>query len=206
MVYNSNIKIITGGITMNLKTKTQNLTAAGVLAALLCVSAYISIPLGFTPTPLTLQTLAINLIAIMLAPSMSFMTVLVYILVGLVGVPVFSGGAGGPAKLFGPTGGYILAFLVSAPIMSVTKEWFVKLFGKFIKSETTAKIIGYAVNAVIVGMVIIYVIGSIYMKFMLGKSFGAVLMMAVVPFIPLDLLKCVLAAVIAVPVMKALNR
>ena len=108
-------------------TRTKELTKAAVLAALLALSAYISIPLGFTPVVLTLQTLLVNLIAMMLRPRTSFLAVLVYTLAGLAGVPVFSGGAGGPAKLFGPTGGYIMAFLAAAPAMSLTKGMFLKL-------------------------------------------------------------------------------
>ena len=188
-----------------MKLKTQDITKSAVLAALLCASAYISIPLGFTPIPLTLQTLIINMIAIMLTPSLSFLTVLVYILIGFIGVPIFSGGAGGPAKLFGPTGGYILAFLLCAPLMSYTKNLFLKGFRKFISSENTAKIVSYSVNAILVGMTIIYLLGSVYMRFLVDKSFAAVLMIAVVPYIPLDIVKCVIASVISVPIQNALK-
>lgn len=191
---------------MKMKTKTQNITKAALLAAMLGISAYITIPLGFTPVSLTLQTLLVNMTAMLLSPSISFMTILVYTLAGLVGVPVFSGGAGGPAKLFGPTGGYILAFLIAAPVMSATKDMFFKMFKKFIKSDSAAKITAYSVNAVIVGMVIIYAFGTAYMMLLLGKGIGEVLMLAVVPFIPLDIAKCIAAALIAVPVSKALNR
>ena len=183
---------------------TRELTKMALLAALLCVSAYITIPIG--TIPLTLQTLLINLIAIMLVPSEAFFTVLVYILIGAVGIPVFSGGQGGLGKLFGPTGGYIFAFLAAAPVMSLTKEFFAGVFGRFIKNQTTARLVGYAVNAVVVGMVIVYAIGTVYMKIMLGRGWGEVLMMAVVPFIPLDIVKCVVASVIGVPLKSAMDR
>lgn len=189
-----------------MRLKTQDITKAALLAAMLGVSAYITIPLGFTPISLTLQTLLVNMTAMLLTPSMSFMTILVYILVGLVGVPIFSGGAGGPAKLFGPTGGYILAFLIAAPVMSATKNIFFKLFRKFIRSDATAKITAYSVNAIIVGMVIIYAFGTAYMMLLLGKKVGEVLPLTVVPFIPIDIAKCIAAAAIAVPVIRALNK
>lgn len=188
-----------------MRSKTRDLTKAAVLASGLALSAYISIPLGFTPVVLTLQTLFVNLIAMLLEPKISFLAVFVYTLAGLAGIPVFSGGAGGPAKLFGPTGGYILAFLAAAPLMSVTKKIFFASFKKLIKNETAAKTAAYSVNAVIVGMTVIYLFGTAYMMLLMGKGAGEVLMLAVVPFIPLDIVKCIAAAAIAAPVERALR-
>jgi len=187
------------------RISTKDLTKMALLAALLCVSAYINIPLGFTPARLTLQTMIINLTAILLTPGQSFLTVLVYVLIGFAGVPIFSGGEGGPAKLFGPTGGYIMAFLAAAPAMSFTKMYFEKLVRKVVSNETRARLIAYSVNAIVVGMIIVYLIGTIYMKLMLGRTWAQVLLMAVVPFIPLDIVKCILAAVIGVPLKKTLD-
>ena len=67
-----------------------------LLTALICVSAYIVIPLPFTPASLTAQTLVVNLIALLLTPRQAAFTMVVYILLGLTGLPVFSGGMGGP--------------------------------------------------------------------------------------------------------------
>lgn len=186
--------------------KTKQITTAAIAAAILCLSAYISIPLGFTPVPLTLQTLAIGMIAILLSPAASFFTVLAYILIGAVGIPVFSGGTGGIGKLVSPTGGYIFAFIIAAPVMSLTKGFFVKLFGKIIHNRRIADILGYSANGIVIGMTIIYLIGSIYMKFMLKKSFAAVLAAAVIPFIPLDIVKCIAAAIICVPILKVIEK
>lgn len=186
------------------KLSTKSITKMALLAALLCATAYISIPLGFTPALLTLQTLVINIIAILLTPYESFLTVLIYILIGAVGVPVFSGGQGGLGKLFGPTGGYILAFLISAPIMSFTKKYAAAFFVKFMK-PVTANIVGYAVNSILVGMVIVYAVGTVYMKLILGRTWGEVLMMAVVPFIPLDIIKCIAASIIMSTVGRRLS-
>lgn len=186
--------------------KTKQITTAAIAAAVLCLSAYISIPLGFTPVPLTLQTLAIGMIAILLSPSASFLTVLVYILIGAVGIPVFSGGTGGVGKLVSPTGGYIFAFIIAAPVMSLTKGFFTRLFGRITHNRRIADILGYSVNGIVIGMTIIYLIGSIYMKFMLKKSFAAVLAAAVIPFIPLDIVKCIAAAIICVPILKVIEK
>lgn len=197
--------------TMNMKAKksafgTREITKMALLAALLCVSAYITIPLGFTPASLTLQTMIVNLIAILLTPMESFITLLVYILIGAVGVPIFSGGQGGLGKLFGPTGGYIFAFLAAAPAMSFTKKYFIAAAEKVVKNTSVARIAACTVNAILVGMVIVYLIGTVYMKFTLNRGWMDVLLMAVIPFIPLDIAKCILASVIGVPLKKALDK
>lgn len=190
---------------MNKHFTAKNITKMALIAALLCVSAYITIPIG--TIPLTLQTMIVNLAAFLLSPVEAFFTILVYILLGLIGLPVFSGGAGGAAKLFGPTGGYIFAFLLAAPAMSMAKAHFARAADKIFKNSApkTSRTIAYAVTAVIVGMVIIYLIGTVYMKFMLGKTLAQTLAAAVLPFIPLDLVKCAAAAIIAVPIERALS-
>ncbi len=183
---------------------TQAITKIALFVAVLSVSAYISIPIG--AIPLTLQTLIINMAAIILSPFEGFVMTLVYILLGLVGVPVFSGGAGGPAKLFGPTGGYIFAFLAAVPLMSFLKGYFLKLIGKFTKNKGAAEFIAYTLTAILIGMVVIYLIGTVYMKLTMGKTWGQTLMAAVVPFIPLDLCKCAAASIIGIPVKRALDK
>ena len=108
---------------MNTKSRfnTLELTKMGLLTALICVSAYIVIPLPFSPASLTAQTLVVNLIALLLTPRQAAFTIIVYIFLGLTGLPVFSGGVGGPGKLFGPTGGYIMAWLIAVVLMSRLK-------------------------------------------------------------------------------------
>lgn len=185
--------------------RTRTITKVALIAACLSISAYISIPLGFTPVVLTLQTLIVNMAALLLTPKESFSAMLIYILVGLVGLPVFSGGAGGPAKLFGPTGGYILAFLIAAPVMSWVKTYIQKLTDKLIKAPALSQIVAYALTAILVGMTIIYLFGTVYMQQLMGCTFTEALVMAVIPFIPLDIAKCVGAALISVPVKRALG-
>lgn len=81
------------------KNNPRDLTVMALFAALLCVSSYISIPLPFSAVSLTLQTLIINMIAILLPPKKAGLTVLVWMLLGLAGLPVFSGGMGGAGKI-----------------------------------------------------------------------------------------------------------
>lgn len=100
---------------------TQELTKMALLTTMICISAYIVIPLPFTPVTLTAQTLVVNLICPAFNPGQAVFSIVIYLLLGLIGLPVFSGGMGGPAKLFGPTGGYLLAYLVAVALMSWLK-------------------------------------------------------------------------------------
>lgn len=171
--------------------KTRDLTKIALLVALLAASSYISIPLPFTPIVITAQSIVVNLIGLILAPGQAAITVGTWILLGAVGLPVFSGGAGGLGKLFGPTGGYILGYFLAAIIISILK-------GK--KNQ----IVRYCAVTIIPGMPIIYIFGTVYMKILTGLSWSAAFVSGVLPFLPGDIAKCIVASVIAVALNKAL--
>lgn len=165
--------------------KTRDLTKVSICVALLCISAYISIPLPFTTAMLTAQTLIINLLALVLTPKQSFTAVSVYILLGTFGLPIFSGGASSLGKLFGPTGGFILAFLVAVPIIS------------FLKGKANS-FLRYNIVTILVGMPIIYIGGTISMCLVQQIDVYSALTMAVIPFISGDIIKCVAASFLGV--------
>lgn len=171
------------------KTTTKDLTTMTLLTALLCVSSYIIIPLPFSLASITAQTIIINLIAFLLKPKQAFTTIGVFLLLGLIGIPVFSGGGAGPAKLFGPTGGYLLGYLLAATVISLLR-----------KNKNNIK--KNIFLSIVVGMPIIYILGAAYMEFLTKMDFKALILTSVLPFIPLDILKCILAAFLA----KILNR
>ncbi|MCC8028001.1 MAG: biotin transporter BioY [Clostridium sp.] len=177
---------------MKHKFQTLELTKMALFAALVCVSAYIIIPLPFSPVSLTAQTFIINLMALLLTPRQTAYTLLLYILLGLLGLPVFSGGAGGPGKLFGPTGGYIFSWLIAVPLMSLLKG-------------SRYHFYRYCTVTILVGMPTIYLMGTAYMKILTGMTWAGAFTAAVLPFIPLDLFKCVAAALVAKPVQVSLT-
>lgn len=98
------------------------LTKIALCVALLCVSSYIAIPLPFTSVVLTAQTLVINVVALILTPVQSACAVGLYILLGICGLPVFAGGTAGIGRIIGPTGGFIVGFLVAAPCYQRNKR------------------------------------------------------------------------------------
>lgn len=167
--------------------KTAEMTKMALMVAMNCVSAYIIIPLPFSLSPLALQTLIVNLTGYVLNAKQAFMTMLVYLLVGLAGVPVFTGGSAGPGKLFGPTGGYIIGFLVTA------------VFLAYFKGEKY-NFKRYALLGCVIGIPLIYVFGVVQLKLITSMGWNKAIMTGALPFIPLDIVKCLAAAVIAGPI------
>ena len=167
--------------------KTAEMTKMALMVAMNCVSAYIIIPLPFSLSPIALQTMIVNLTGYVLNAKQAFMTMLVYLLVGLAGVPVFTGGSAGPGKLFGPTGGYIIGFLFTA------------VFLAYFRGEKYS-FKRYALLGCVIGIPLIYVFGVVQMKLITGMGWDKAIMTGALPFIPLDIVKCLAAAVIAGPI------
>lgn len=178
---------------MNTNThfKTEELTKMALLTALISISAYIIIPLPFSPASLTAQTLVVNLIALLLSPRQAVFTIAAYMLLGVTGLPIFSGGVGGPGKLFGPTGGYMMAWLAAVALIS-------KFKGRRYCFRR------YCMVTILIGMPVTYLIGSAYMKFVTGMDWASTFAAAVLPFIPLDIFKCAAASAIAKPIQVSL--
>lgn len=145
------------------------------LIALTVIFSKIFIPLPFTPLPVTLQVVAVFLTGFLLDPYSAFACMLLYLLLGALGLPVFSQG-GGIAYLLGPTGGFLFSFPIAAAVISLL-----------------ARRIGALLSG-IVGLIIIYLFGALHLAQVLDKGFLAALGVAVLPFIPADIIKLVFAA------------
>lgn len=165
--------------------KTKDLTKMAICIALLSVSAYLSFPLPFTPTVVTAQTIMINVISLLLTPQQAFITVMLYLFMGLLGFPVFAGGASGLAAITSPSGGFLLAFLVAAPLMSMIKQRVATNFKRYLQLT------------VFIGMPIIYLIGAVWMSVVAHMGLIATLNAAVLPFVIGDTLKCMIASTLA---------
>jgi biotin transport system substrate-specific component len=163
------------------KSTTFQLALIGVVAAFLCIIGPFAIPIG--PVPITLATFGILLAGYVLGPKYGPLAVAVYLLLGFVGLPVFSGGIGGIGKLVGPTGGYLLGWLAQAFILGL----FVKQF--------EGKIPLHVVGAIIAS-IIQYAIGTVWFVVVTATPFLSALLICVVPFLIGDSIK--LAAAIAV--------
>lgn len=161
-------------------------------AAIIAVLAQVSIPIPFSPVPITGQTLAIGLVVTILGTRVGSLAVLLYILLGAAGLPVFSMFKGGLAIVFGPTGGYIVGFLPTAIVMGL----YLKKFGITVPQAIVANIIG---------MVITLAFGTAWLKIGADLTWTAAFMGGVAPFIILGIVKAVLAAWLGVLVRRRLE-
>ena len=173
------------------KLTVQEMTTMALLAALLCVSSYISIRLPISTVPITAQTLVVNMIALLLLPKKAGITVLIWILLGAVGLPVFSNGTGGFGILAGATGGYIFGYLAAAILISLIR-------GK--KNKWIRNLI-----AVLIGIPVIYAVGLPWMKAVTGITWQAALVSGMAIFLPGDIVKCVLALLLCKPLWPVVN-
>lgn len=163
--------------------------------ALMCVAAQISIPLPIG-VPFTLQVLMTILIALILRPIYALISLVLYTLLGIIGLPVFSGGRSGMGTILSPTGGFIIGFIISVFLISLLKG----------KNDSKYAVIRYILVSVLVGIPSMYIPGiAMYMVFVDTDLMGAIAALTSV-FILIDLAKCVIASLIAVPLNKALKK
>jgi len=156
----------------------RNMAMTALFTALTCVLAPWSLPIG--PVPISLTTLVLFLSLYVLGAQKAALSYLLYLLLGLAGLPVFSGFTGGIAKLAGPTGGYILGFL---PMLFIT-GWFLKKFeGKFWAS----------LAGMVLGTAVCYAFGTVWFVFLMGTDLLSALAVCVFPFLPGDLVKMLFA-------------
>lgn len=164
----------------------------------LCVSmlsliSFIVIPLPMTPAVLSLQTVAVGLTALVLSPLQSAWAMVLYLCMGAVGLPVFSGGTAGVGKLFGVTGGYYFGFLISGIVMSLLK-------GKEIDFRR------YATVTVGASIPIQHMCAVLMMCFHNGGDIKSAIVSISLPFLAGDILKSIAAAFLGVAVNKALQK
>lgn len=175
------------GVLWPMQAGSSGLVRNGALAVLgsllLIASAKVNVP--FWPVPLTMQTFAVLVIGMTFGPRLGAATVVLYLLEGAVGLPVFSGTPAkgiGLAYMAGPTGGYLIGFVAAAYLagMLALRGWDRKPL--------------YAAAAMLLGMAVIYVLGVAWLSTLIG--FGKAVQFGVVPFLLADALKIALATVL----------
>lgn len=175
------------------RIRTKDLVLIALMAAVICVLSPWSINIG--PIPISLSLFAIYLTVYLLGAKRGTLAVLIYILIGLVGVPVFSNFSGGPQKLFGPTGGFILGYLPMAFLIGL-------LLDRILKQKASALRFVLCVVSVFVSTWVLYFLGTIWYMISAGVDFIGAISVTVLPFVVIDLIKNVLAAVLG-PVIRA---
>lgn len=161
----------------------RRMVYAAMFGALTAIGSLIVIPLQ--PLPMTLQTLFTGLAGVLLGGYAGALSQVVYVLLGVIGLPVFAGGKAGLGTLMGPSGGYIIGFIVAAFVIGKIVE---------VRKEPGLAWIGFSL---VVGNLIIYALGIAQLSLVAHISITKALLVGVVPFLIGDLLKLVTAALIA---------
>ena len=173
----------------NQKITTYQMAVTAVMAAVLCVLGPLTVPIG--AIPISLANFVICLTAWLLGPKFGTLSVVIYLAIGLIGVPVFSGYGAGLAKVAGPTGGYLVGYLLLAFIG-----------GLFIEKSNGQPVVS-AVGLVL-GDAACYVLGTAWFVFQMQCELGYALAVCVYPFIVLDLAKIVVSCIVGALLRKRL--
>lgn len=171
-------------------TLKRNLMIA-LFAALMAAGALIRVPVG--PVPITLTTLFMLLSALLLGPAAGTLSVIIYLIIGTAGLPVFAGGAG-PAVFAGPTGGFLIGYVLAALACGLISH----------KTESVSRLsFPYRdAAAVIVASLLLYAVGVPWLKWRLGLEWSQALSAGMLPFLPGDALKAAAAVTIRAVLVK----
>jgi biotin transport system substrate-specific component len=153
----------------------HRLVWTALMAALIGAGAYLIVPVG--PVPVSMQPFFIFLAGYLLGPRHAVLAMALYLLAGIIGLPVFAGGKSGLGYLFGPTGGYLFGFLGTAFICGLAR--------------TRANGLPWARGAFagLVGVGLAYLTGAVWLKAVLSLTWAKAVALGVLPFIPWDVLK-----------------
>ena len=170
----------------NEKVPLKGMIYASMFGAATAVGAYIIIP--FPLVPITLQTLFVNLSGALLGGLLGALSQVVYVLLGIIGLPVFAGGKAGMGILIGPTGGYLMGFIAAAYVI-----------GKLIEVKEKPGLI-WIIFSMVAGLIVIYTLGVIQLSLIAKLSFKKAVSVGVLPFLMGDALKIIAAALITLKI------
>lgn len=164
--------------------RTYNTVMIALLTAITVVCSWITIP--FSAVPFTMQTFAVFIATLILGPLKGTLCVVLYILLGIAGLPVFSSFQGGLAAISGATGGFILGFV------------FIPLVGGYFCGKFKGKTV-FSVTGLVLGQILCYSTGVLWYCYFCGNSasVGAVITVCVLPYVIPDFIKCILAIVVS---------
>ena len=176
---------------------TTAMVMCGLFAGLTAICSFITIPLGFTPVPVNLATLAVFLAGGILGKKYGTISILVYILIGTAGLPVFAGFRGGPGVLAGPTGGYILGYAAAAFVTGLIIEKFSDKcqLSRANSGKVTAKFTIFTLSMT-AGLALCYFLGTVFFMLSTGSGLVPALVSCVIPFLPGDAVKIAAAVIL----------
>ena len=179
--------------TTKTSVSTRYLVSTALMTAILCILAPMSLPIPVSPVPISLTNLVLYFGLFILPWKQLFLSYVVYMLLGICGLPVFSGFSGGLGKLAGPTGGYLVGFLILIVIGGIFME---KASGRY-------RIL-LILAGMILGTAITYLFGTAWLSFQMNLTFVQGLFAGVIPYLPGDALKILLAMLFGPQIRKRL--
>ncbi len=171
----------------------KQLAFTGVMAAVICVLAPWSLHLPFSPVPISLGTLAAYFVVVVAGCKLGTLSVFLYLLLGLAGLPVFAGFAAGPGVLFGPTGGYLIGYLLLA------------LISGFFVDHWNDRLLP-SIAGILLGTAALYLLGTFWLAHQASYTLPQAFFAAVVPFLPGDAVKMAVALTVGRQVRRRLQR
>ncbi len=168
--------------------KAKEIIVTALFSAVICICSVIALPIG--TVPITLSLFGIFVTSSLLKPKCAVFAVLVYIISGVIGLPVFSGFGSGFSTLFGPTGGFIFAYPIMAAVISLSNAFF--------KKNKIALPI-----SMFLSLIICYLSGALWYCAVTNVSFTAALTVCVVPFVLFDIIKVIAALTVVFAVKKS---
>ncbi len=178
----------------NRLVSTREMTLVGLFVAVTAALAQVSIPVFFSPVPITGQTFAVMLAGAILGSRLGALSMAVYVLLGAFGAPIFAQAKAGFGVLVGPTGGYLFGFILGA-----------YLLGKVVEAAKGEASYLRVVVGMILCTLVVYILGVSQLAFVLKFSLAKALTVGAIPYLPMDALKLVLAAGVAVGVRRSLQ-
>ena len=166
---------------------TSVMALIGVMTAIICVLSPISIPIPVSPVPISLATFAVMLAGCLLGARRGSICVILYLLIGICGIPVFSAYGAGIGKVLGPTGGYLIGYI---PLVILTGLAFSRFSNPVFQGLFT-----------VAATAVLYLLGTAWLALSAHLTFPQALMMGVIPYIPGDLVKIIIVVLVG-PVIR----
>jgi len=173
---------LTPRLYIGMKLEAQDILNVALFSALTAIGALVRIPLPFSPVPVTLQTLFTYMAGALLGSYLGALSQLIYILLGISGLPIFAGGNASLSVLVGPTGGYLVGFIAGSFVV-----------GKMTEAKNNNSLL-WLLTCMIVGTTVIYTLGVIQLMKWMNTSLDKAVIMGVAPFVAGDVVKMLVAA------------
>ncbi|WP_409069501.1 biotin transporter BioY [Clostridium sp. FAM 1755] len=175
------------------KLEVRDMIYSALFATIIGVSSYITIPLPISPVPITAQGLAVMLAGCVLTPVQAALSMVTFLFMGAIGIPVFSGGTAGIGVILGKTGGYLIGYLIGVIIISLLVR----------KNKSLVRML---IACFIGGIVVVHILGSAWLGQVTSIGIKKAFLLGSVPFIPGDLIKVIVAVLIGRKLEKQIKK